>query len=97
MQVVTEAEPGRAPVGGPGFAWKVCRHVRSNAIVIAKDGATLGIGAGQMSRVDSVRIAIEKAREARGEDADGLLAGSVWPRTRSSPLPTARSWRSTRA
>ena len=55
----------------------MCKHVRSNAIVIAKDGATLGIGAGQMSRVDSVRIAIDKAREARGDEADALLAGSV--------------------
>ena len=43
------------------FAWTVVRHVRSNAIVLARDGATLGIGAGQMSRVDSVRLAIEKA------------------------------------
>ena len=69
------------------FAWKVCRHVRSNAIVFARDGATLGIGAGQMSRVDSVRIAIEKAREARGDEADGLLAG-LGPRLRRVlPLP----------
>ena len=59
------------------FAWTVCRHVRSNAIVIAKDGATLGIGAGQMSRVDSVRLAVEKCRDARGEEADALLAGSA--------------------
>ena len=59
------------------FAWTVCRRVRSNAIVIAKDGATLGIGAGQMSRVDSVRLAVEKCRDARGEDADALLAGSA--------------------
>ena len=59
------------------FAWTVVRHVRSNAIVIAKDGATLGIGAGQMSRVDSVRLAVEKCREARGDEADGLLAGSA--------------------
>ena len=49
------------------FAWTVCKHVRSNAIVLAKDGATVGIGAGQMSRVDSVRIAIEKARRGEGE------------------------------
>jgi phosphoribosylaminoimidazolecarboxamide formyltransferase/IMP cyclohydrolase len=54
------------------FAWRVCKHVSSNAIVIAKDLQTLGIGAGQMSRVDSVRIAVEKARE-HGHD----LAGSV--------------------
>ncbi len=59
------------------FAWKVCRHVRSNAIVFAKDGATIGIGAGQMSRVDSVKIAIDKAHEARGEAATELLAGSA--------------------
>jgi phosphoribosylaminoimidazolecarboxamide formyltransferase/IMP cyclohydrolase len=51
--------------------------VRSNAIVIAKDGATLGIGAGQMSRVDSVRLAVEKCREARGEEAEALLAGAA--------------------
>jgi phosphoribosylaminoimidazolecarboxamide formyltransferase/IMP cyclohydrolase len=51
--------------------------VRSNAMVVAMDGATLGIGAGQMSRVDSVRIAIEKARDARGAEADALLDGSV--------------------
>ena len=69
MRVVTEARPGDAQWEDLWFAWKVCRHVRSNAIVIAKDGATLGIGAGQMSRVDSVRIAIDKAREARGTDA----------------------------
>jgi phosphoribosylaminoimidazolecarboxamide formyltransferase/IMP cyclohydrolase len=54
------------------FAWKVCRHVRSNAIVIASGGATIGIGAGQMSRVDAVSIAIEKARGAQSD----LLAGS---------------------
>jgi phosphoribosylaminoimidazolecarboxamide formyltransferase/IMP cyclohydrolase len=55
------------------FAWRVCRHVRSNAIVIAAGGATIGIGAGQMSRVDAVRIAIEKAAAAQPE----RLAGSV--------------------
>jgi phosphoribosylaminoimidazolecarboxamide formyltransferase/IMP cyclohydrolase len=54
------------------FAWKVCRHVRSNAIVIASGGATIGIGAGQMSRVDAVNIAIEKARAFQPD----LLAGS---------------------
>jgi phosphoribosylaminoimidazolecarboxamide formyltransferase / IMP cyclohydrolase len=54
------------------FAWKVCRHVRSNAIVIASGAATIGIGAGQMSRVDAVNIAIEKARAFQPD----LLAGS---------------------
>ena len=47
------------------FAWKVCKHVKSNAIVFAKDGATLGVGAGQMSRVDSVKIAIDEGANCR--------------------------------
>ena len=59
------------------FAWKVCKHVRSNAIVMVKDRATVGIGAGQMSRVDSVRLAIEKCHAAFGDEAPGKLAGSV--------------------
>src|SRR5215211_5268106 len=61
MEVVTKASPDGTQWDDLWFAWKVCKHVRSNAIVIAKDGATVGVGAGQMSRVDSVRIAIEKA------------------------------------
>src|SRR6185312_16251797 len=69
------------------FAWTVCRRVRSNAIVIAKDGATLGIGAGQMSRVDSVRIALDKERDARGDDAAELLAGSVVASDAFFPFP----------
>jgi phosphoribosylaminoimidazolecarboxamide formyltransferase / IMP cyclohydrolase len=87
MQVVTRAKPEDGQWEDLWFAWKVSRHVRSNAIVIAKDGATVGIGAGQMSRVDSVRIAIEKARQARGEDADGVLAGSVVASDAFFPFP----------
>jgi phosphoribosylaminoimidazolecarboxamide formyltransferase/IMP cyclohydrolase len=55
--------------------------------VIAKGGATIGIGAGQMSRVDSVRLAIEKAREARGDEADATLAGSVVASDAFFPFP----------
>jgi phosphoribosylaminoimidazolecarboxamide formyltransferase/IMP cyclohydrolase len=73
MEVVSRAQPSYAQRADLAFAWTVCRHVRSNAIVFAKGGATVGIGAGQMSRVDSVRIAIEKARIARGADAEGAL------------------------
>jgi phosphoribosylaminoimidazolecarboxamide formyltransferase/IMP cyclohydrolase len=62
MQVVSKRPPTEAEWGELGFAWKVCKHVRSNAIVIAKDLASIGIGAGQMSRVDSVRLALEKAQ-----------------------------------
>ena len=57
------------------FAWTVVRHVSSNAIVIARGGQTLGIGAGQMSRVDAVRIAVEKARE-HGHDLAGAVLAS---------------------
>ena len=57
------------------FAWRVCKHVASNAIVLAKGLQTIGIGAGQMSRVDSVRIALEKAREL-GHDPRGAVMAS---------------------
>ena len=58
------------------FAWTVCRHVRSNAIVIAAGAATIGIGAGQMSRVDAVRIAVEKAHKFRSEAPPGAALAS---------------------
>jgi len=61
MSVVTEMRPSEEQWGELLFAWRVCKHVRSNAIVLGKNLSTVGIGAGQMSRVDSVRIAIEKA------------------------------------
>jgi len=78
MQVVTERKPSEAEWGELLFAWKVCRHVRSNAIVLAKDLGTAGIGAGQMSRVDSVRIAIEKARAAGLELAGAAMASDAF-------------------
>jgi phosphoribosylaminoimidazolecarboxamide formyltransferase / IMP cyclohydrolase len=62
MDVVTTRQPSEQAWADLVFAWRVCRHVRSNAIVLARGGATVGIGAGQMSRVDSVRLAIEKAQ-----------------------------------
>jgi phosphoribosylaminoimidazolecarboxamide formyltransferase/IMP cyclohydrolase len=73
MRVMGAKEPSEQEWRDMLFAWRVCRHVRSNAIVIAAGGATIGIGAGQMSRVDAVRIAIEKAREHQPD----LLAGST--------------------
>ena len=57
------------------FAWTVAKHVTSNAIVLARDGRTLGIGAGQMSRVDAARIAVEKAREL-GHSLEGAVLAS---------------------
>jgi phosphoribosylaminoimidazolecarboxamide formyltransferase / IMP cyclohydrolase len=68
-------EPDEACWGDLLFAWRVCRHVTSNAIVIAKDLQTLGIGAGQTSRVDAVWLAVEKARR-RGHDLDGAVLAS---------------------
>jgi phosphoribosylaminoimidazolecarboxamide formyltransferase/IMP cyclohydrolase len=67
MTVMSARQPTEAEWDDMRFAWQVCRHVRSNAIVIAREGATIGIGAGQMSRVDAVRIAIEKARAGEGD------------------------------
>ena len=72
MEVVTQRKPTEEEWGELLFAWKVVQHVRSNAIVIAKELGTVGIGAGQMSRVDAVRFAVEKA-----ETQPAKLAGSV--------------------
>jgi phosphoribosylaminoimidazolecarboxamide formyltransferase / IMP cyclohydrolase len=83
MRVMTETAPGEEQWEDLLFAWKVCRHVRSNAIVIVKAGATIGIGAGQMSRVDAVRIAVEKAQAVQPE----LLAGSVLASDAYFPFP----------
>jgi phosphoribosylaminoimidazolecarboxamide formyltransferase/IMP cyclohydrolase len=75
MEVVTERKPSEAEWGEMLFGWKVCKHVRSNAIVVTRELASVGIGAGQMSRVDSVRLAIEKARDA-GSDLQGAALAS---------------------
>jgi len=82
MEVVTERKPTEREWGEMLFAWKVCKHVRSNAIVLAKDLASIGIGAGQMSRVDSVRLAIDKARAT---DAD--LQGTAMASDAFFPFP----------
>jgi phosphoribosylaminoimidazolecarboxamide formyltransferase/IMP cyclohydrolase len=71
-------EPNETDWGDLLFAWRVCKHVTSNAIVIAKDLRTIGIGAGQMSRVDAVRIAVEKARELGHDLAGAALASDAF-------------------
>ncbi len=83
MQVMGSATPSEEQWQDMLFAWRVCRHVRSNAIVIARGGATIGIGAGQMSRVDAVRIAIEKAQDAQPD----LLAGASLASDAFFPFP----------
>jgi phosphoribosylaminoimidazolecarboxamide formyltransferase/IMP cyclohydrolase len=63
LEVVTERRPTREEIQQLLFAWKVVKHVKSNAIVLAKDNMTIGVGAGQMNRVGAARIAIEQAGE----------------------------------
>ena len=86
MEVATTTKPTEEQWRDLLFAWKVCKHVRSNAIVFARDGATRGIGAGQMSRVDSVRIAAEKAADAFAGDAEPL-AGTALASDAFFPFP----------
>jgi len=82
LRVATERAPTPAERRALLFAWKVAKHVKSNAIVFAHDGRTVGVGAGQMSRVDSVKIAVLKAADA------GLsLAGSVVASDAFFPFP----------
>jgi phosphoribosylaminoimidazolecarboxamide formyltransferase/IMP cyclohydrolase len=77
MEVVC-GSPSEMAWGDLLFAWRVCKHVTSNAIVLARDLQTIGIGAGQMSRVDSVRIALEKAREHGHELAGAVMASDAF-------------------
>jgi phosphoribosylaminoimidazolecarboxamide formyltransferase/IMP cyclohydrolase len=81
MQVVSERRPTEAEWQELAFAWRVCKHVKSNAIVLAHDIATVGIGAGQMSRVDAARAAVEKAGDR--------VAGSVMASDAFFPFPDA--------
>jgi len=80
LQIVTKRQPTAAELADMAFAWTVAKHVKSNAIVYAKGGATAGIGAGQMSRLDSARIAAWKARDA------AETAGWPQPRTLGSAV-----------
>jgi phosphoribosylaminoimidazolecarboxamide formyltransferase/IMP cyclohydrolase len=79
LKVVTKRAPSDKELADLLFAWKVAKHVKSNAIVYVKDGATVGVGAGQMSRVDSCRIAARKAQDMAEtlELAAPLTQGSV--------------------
>jgi len=80
LKVVTARAPSGQELADLRFAWTVAKHVKSNAIVYARDGSTAGIGAGQMSRVDSTRIAASKARDA------AAAAGWAEPRTIGSAV-----------
>src|SRR4030095_311867 len=71
-KVVTKRPPTAAEMADLKFAWTVCKHVKSNAIVLAKGGMVVGVGAGQMSRVDAVQQAAKKA----GDRANGAALAS---------------------
>ncbi len=80
LRTVTKREPTAEERANMLFAWRVAKHVKSNAIVFAKGGATVGVGAGQMSRVDSARLAVWKAEEvarAANKDPREVLAGTA--------------------
>ena len=78
MVVVTDSHPDEAGWGDLLFAWRVAKHVASNAIVIADDLQVIGIGGGQTSRVDAVRLALEKAAEYGHELAGAALASDAF-------------------
>ncbi len=77
LKIVTKRQPTEREMSDMMFAWRVAKHVKSNAIIYVKDGATAGIGAGQMSRIDSARIAARKAVDAQKS------AGWAEPRTKN--------------
>ena len=79
LTCVTKRQPSAQEMADLRFAWTVAKHVKSNAIVYAKDGATVGVGAGQMSRLDSSRIAARKSQDAADASGAGeaLAIGSV--------------------
>jgi phosphoribosylaminoimidazolecarboxamide formyltransferase/IMP cyclohydrolase len=80
--VPTRAQPDDGLLGQLRFAWQVCKHVKSNAVVLARGRAVVGVGAGQMSRVDSVRIAVEKSG---GRHDGAVLAGDAFFPFRDGP------------
>jgi phosphoribosylaminoimidazolecarboxamide formyltransferase/IMP cyclohydrolase len=78
LTIVTRRRPADDEVQDLLFAWRVCKFVKSNAIVLARDRATIGIGAGQMSRVYSIRLAALKAADEKLELADSVMASDAY-------------------
>ncbi len=89
LKVVTKRQPSERELADLKFAFRVCKHVKSNAIIYARDGATVGIGAGQMSRIDSSRIAARKSADAAGTEglSEPLAVGSVVASDAFFPFP----------
>ncbi|MEO6589338.1 MAG: bifunctional phosphoribosylaminoimidazolecarboxamide formyltransferase/IMP cyclohydrolase [Pyrinomonadaceae bacterium] len=78
LKVVTEKRPTESELKAMQFAWKVCRHVKSNAIVFTNEFQTVGVGAGQMNRIDSVRIAADRAGRTSLELKNSVLASDAF-------------------
>lgn len=99
LNIVSDRSPTDPEMEDLLFAFKVCKHVKSNAIVFARNKATVGIGAGQMSRLDSVKIAVSKAKDAEkamqdslddpDDEVESLLKGSVMASDAFFPFPDA--------
>jgi len=77
-QVVTERRPTSEEYQALNFAWRVCKHVKSNAIVLARNDRVVGVGAGQMSRVDSAKIAVSRARDLGMETRRAVVASDAF-------------------
>ena len=78
LKVVTERAPSEQEIADLLFCWKVAKYVKSNAIVYARDGMTIGVGAGQMSRVYSARIAAIKATDVNLEVSGSVMASDAF-------------------
>lgn len=78
LHTVTKRAPNEAELADLLFAWRVCKHVKSNAIIFAADGRTIGIGAGQMSRIDSTRIAVIKSNDAELSIKGAVMASDAF-------------------
>jgi len=78
IKTASKREPSKEELADLLFAWKICRHVKSNAIVLAGDSMTVGVGAGQMSRIDSTRIALMKAADAGLEVKGSVMASDAF-------------------
>ncbi len=74
-EVISDLQPSEEMQSDLRLAWQICKHVKSNTIVIVKDGQAIGVGAGQMSRVDAAHFALERAK-THGHDANGSVAAS---------------------
>ena len=79
MRSVTSKTPSTQQIKDANFAWHVAKFVKSNAVVLCKNQKTIGIGAGQMSRIDATKIAIQKAIQNKFDVNDAVIASDAFP------------------